>query len=115
MLRLHHSRASRFVAAFLLFASLLGSPHGRQDDAACIPVSASEHDASKHAVAAFDAAHPDHCAVCHWLRGLKPSFAAAFGGGGDLSLSDAVAAATATVHRCTSSAPLAARAPPSTL
>lgn len=115
MTRLKQSRSSRFVAAVLLLAALWGSPHGRQDDGACLPSYTSEHDASKHALAAFDAAHPDHCAVCHWLRGLKPSFAAAFGGGGELSMSGAVAAAPSTVHPCAAFAPLPARAPPFTL
>jgi hypothetical protein len=67
-------RSFRIVASLLVLLALLGAPHKQPDDAACLPSLAGEHDASQHALAPVEPAHRDHCAICHWLRGLKPSF-----------------------------------------
>lgn len=70
-------RSSRMVAAVILLTSLWQLPHRAQDDEICVPAGAENHDESKHVVTApTSAAHPDHCAVCHWVRWMKPVFTA---------------------------------------
>ncbi|HVL69922.1 MAG TPA: hypothetical protein VM364_21870 [Vicinamibacterales bacterium] len=65
--------SSRAIAACLLLVSMWGLPHRWQDDDACAPLTAGEHDESKHVFAApTPPAGDEHCAVCHWLRSLKP-------------------------------------------
>ena len=68
-------RSSRAVAVFLLLTSLWQLPHRAQDDEICAPGAAEHHDESKHVFTTADAlTHPDHCAICHWLRSLNPVF-----------------------------------------
>lgn len=68
--------SSRTVAVILLLASMWQLPHRSQDDEICAPA-AEVHDESRHVVTSPDElAHPDHCAVCHWVRWMKPVFTA---------------------------------------
>ena len=106
-------RSSRLIAVIILFASLWQLPHRSQDDEICAPA-AEAHDESRHIVTSPDEpAHPDHCAVCHWVRWMKPLFAAApaltgnQGGGSD------VAPVSAALQRDPSFDRRPARAPPS--
>ena len=55
--------------SILLLLALGGSPHGSQDDSACLPMVAGEHDASQHALGPVGQIQHEHCAICHWLRG----------------------------------------------
>lgn len=67
-------RGARTVSAVLVVLSLWSLPHRSQPDI-CLPAGLEEHDESKHVyTAASQAAHEDHCAVCHWMRSLKPAF-----------------------------------------
>jgi hypothetical protein len=73
VLRLRGS--ARTVSAVLVVLSLWSLPHRSQPDI-CVPAGFEEHDESKHVYTApSQAAHEDHCAVCHWMRSLKPAFA----------------------------------------
>src|SRR5688500_11517296 len=66
-------RSARAVAAVLLLVSMWQLPHRAEDDAMCVPAAAEAHDESKHVFTSVaDASHPEHCAVCHWLRSLNP-------------------------------------------
>ena len=66
-------RSSRLVAAVVLLMSLWQLPHQAQDDRICVPAAEEAHDESKHVFRPADGAdHQDHCAICHWLRSLKP-------------------------------------------
>lgn len=70
-------RSARFVAAWLLVVSVCGLPHRSQSDDACVSVGVEAHNESDHAftpVTPFE--HEQHCAVCHWLRWMKPAFSA---------------------------------------
>ena len=68
-------RSARTVSAVLVVLSLWSLPHRSQPDI-CLPAGLEEHDESKHVyTAASQAAHEDHCAICHWMRTLKPTFA----------------------------------------
>ena len=65
---------ARTVAAVLVLLSLWSLPHRSQPDI-CVPAGIEEHDEAKHVYTApSQAAHEDHCAVCHWMRSLKPAF-----------------------------------------
>ena len=112
MPRTAFGRSYRIVASLLLLVSLLGAPHRQQDDDACLPVSADEHDASKHAFAPLAPVEHDHCAVCHWMRGLKPSFAAAATTVSPFDRTHDLPASTDLMHRAPCGAQLPARAPP---
>ena len=112
--RLRRYRSSH-VASLLLLLVLWGSPHKQQDDAACLPQLTSEQDASKHALASLDSTHRDHCAICHWVRGLKPSFTASFSGAVQLGHASDVATGRAVAHHAPCEARLPARAPPANL
>ena len=68
-------RSVRTVSAVLVLLSLWSLPHRSQPDI-CLPAGFEEHDESKHVyTAASPSAHEEHCAVCHWMRTLKPAFA----------------------------------------
>ena len=108
-------RSSRAVAWFLLLLALLGSPHKQRDDSACLPVVPGEHDASKHAFAPVVPIQHEHCAICHWMRGLKPSFRVTVVTDVVLRAAADVAAAKAVFWSDTSATRLPARAPPLTL
>jgi hypothetical protein len=106
-------RSSRLIAVFLLLTSMWQLPHRSQDDELCAPAGAENHDASKHVFTdAAAAGHQDHCAICHWIRWMKPQMASrpivarTQGAGSDL------APATAAVLRDPSTDRLPARAPP---
>lgn len=67
-------RSSRAVAAVVLLVSLWQLPHRAEDDEICAPGSAQAHDESKHVFTTVgDTAHPEHCAICHWLRSINPA------------------------------------------
>jgi mono/diheme cytochrome c family protein len=107
-------RSSRAVAAVILLASLWQLPHQVQDDDICTPAAAEAHDESKHVFTAAGAtAHPDHCAICHWLRAMNPAFA----GGPATVVPDEsgsrLAALTSGTLRDPRANRLPARAPPS--
>ncbi len=70
-------RSSRLIAAVVLLASIWQLPHRAEDDEICVPAATEAHDESKHIVVPAGAAsHQDHCAICHWLRSIKPAFSA---------------------------------------
>jgi hypothetical protein len=67
-------RSSRSVALWLLLVSLWGLPHRAEGADACPPRGAEQHDESKHVFSSeAPDEHGEHCAVCHWLRWLKPT------------------------------------------
>jgi hypothetical protein len=106
-------RSTRFLAAMLLLATMWQLPHRSADDEVCLPASEA-HDESKHVFTVeTGSGHADHCAVCHWMRLLKPDLSVRTaavhvdGAGDDLSGSGAV------VHRDPASENLPPRAPPS--
>ena len=104
--------AYRAIASLLLLVSLWGAPHRQQDDAACLPITSGEHDASNHAFAPTAPPEHDHCAVCHWMRGLKPAFTTTATAQTPLVRAGDIAAASSVTHRAPSGAQLPARAPP---
>ena len=112
--RLRRYRSSR-VASLLLLLALWGTPHKQQDDFACLPLLPAEDDGARHAFAPVDSTHRDHCAICHWVRGLKPSFSVSFADTVELHASTDVVAAAAVIHPAACSTRLPARAPPATL
>ena len=68
-------RSVRTVSAVLVVLSLWSLPHRSQPDI-CLPAGLEAHDESKHIyTTASQGPHEDHCAVCHWMRTLKPAFA----------------------------------------
>lgn len=108
-------RSSRVIALLLLVVSVWTASHRRQDDAACLPVAAGEHDASKHAFAPLAPVEHEHCAVCHWIRGLKPEFSSAPITVAVLRPTGSLSAPSAFIHADPVAGPLAARAPPPAL
>src|SRR5687767_10705457 len=104
--------STRLVASLLLLVSLWGASHRRLDDAACLPVTAGEHDESKHAFAPVAPAEHDHCAVCHWMRSVKPAFTSIAASAASLAHAGEIAAASSIAHRAPAGAQLPARAPP---
>lgn len=88
VLRLRGS--ARTVSAVLVVLSLWTLPHSSQPDI-CLPAGTEEHDASRHVyTAGSKAADDEHCAVCHWMRSLKPAFTSRPLGAADNSRSVAV-------------------------
>lgn len=66
----------RRAAIVLLFVSGSSFLHRPQGDDVCLPDGVEAHDESRHVVTAdIKAGHGEHCAVCHWMRTLKPAFA----------------------------------------
>jgi hypothetical protein len=108
-------RSYRAIASLLLLISFWGAPHRQQDDAACLPITAGEHDASNHAFAPTAPPEHDHCAVCHWMRGLKPTFVTVSATATVLDGAGALAQLTVVPHASASNTQLPARAPPATL
>jgi hypothetical protein len=106
-------RSSRAVAAVILLTSLWQLPHRSQDDEICVPAAAESHDESKHVFTSPSTpAHQDHCAVCHWVRWMKPVFATAVGAAGDSGSDSDLAPLTAPLRRDPASERRPARAPP---
>ena len=106
-------RSSRVIAAILLAASMLQFPHPSLDDEACTRSRAEAHDESKHVfTSATSPSHPDHCAICHWTRWVKPVFAARPAETLDRGGSGELAASNARVFRDPSADRLPPRAPP---
>ena len=67
-------RSSRAVAAVILLVSMWQLPHRAEDDEICAPAPAEAHDESKHVFTTVGGSdHQQHCAVCHWLRSIKPA------------------------------------------
>ena len=109
-------RSSRAIAVCLLIVSIWGFPHRAQGDDACGPLSGAQHDESKHVIGgATPADHDEHCAVCHWLRSLKPGLAGRSASGSNPTLSSPLAAVAGSPHRDPAGGQLPARAPPSSL
>lgn len=105
-------RSSRLIAVIVLFVSMWQLPHRSQDDEICAPA-AEAHDESRHIVTSPEPGHPDHCAVCHWVRWMKPMFAATPAIAGNRGGSSDVAPLSAALLRDPSSDRRPARAPPS--
>ena len=106
-------RASRVVAAVLLLTSMLQFPHPSLDDEFCSPGAAETHDESKHVFTSVTVtAHPDHCAICHWTRWMKPVFSSGPAVNASPDTRTEFAAANAVVLRDPSSDRLPPRAPP---
>ncbi len=105
-------RTSRVVSLLLLLVSLSTSAHRQQDDDACLPMLAGEHDPSKHAFAPGDSAGDEHCAVCHWMRALKPTAAGSSIVSVALAPTDRLVWSAVCTHVSPSSGRLPARAPP---
>lgn len=108
-------RTSRVVALFLLLVTVWTASHRRPDDDGCLPVVAGEHDASKHAYAPPGSSDHEHCAVCHWMRGLKPAFASSTVASAALRPADTLAPLAIADPLKQTSGRLPARAPPSLL
>lgn len=108
-------RTSRVVALFLLLVTVWTASHRRPDDDGCLPVVAGEHDASKHAYAPPGSADHEHCAICHWMRGLKPAFASGTVASATLRPADSLAPLPVAVQLGSALGRLPARAPPSLL
>jgi len=108
-------RVSRLIALCLLLVSVWTAAHRQQDDDACLPMLAGEHDASKHAAAPAAATDHDHCAICHWIRGLKPAFTNSRIASAALRQTGSLATPALPIHFAPSSGRLPARAPPAGL
>jgi hypothetical protein len=68
-------QSSRAVATVLLLVFMCQLPHLRQDDDLCAPAAPEAHDESKHVfTTAAGPDHPNHCAICHWTRSVRPTF-----------------------------------------
>ena len=113
--RLRRNRSFRSVASFLLLLALWGSPHRSQDDPACLPMLAGEHDVSQHALGPIGPVQHEHCAICHWQRGLRPSLRVTLLGSVVMRAGSNVVADRGFFCSDTSALPLPARAPPLTL
>jgi hypothetical protein len=106
-------RSSRAVAAIVLLTSLWQLPHRSQDDEFCLPATAETHDESKHVFTSPTApAHQDHCAICHWVRWMKPVFAATAMAAANSGPDSELAPLTASLRRDPASDRRPARAPP---
>jgi hypothetical protein len=106
--------SSRVIAAVLLLTSLWQLPHRAQDDEICVPAAAEAHDESKHVFTNVGAAdHQDHCAICHWLRSLKPAFSSGHAVAAPTNPGRRLTASTFGVLRDPGADRLPARAPPS--
>ena len=104
--------AAKTVSAVLVLLSLWSLPHVSQPDI-CVPAGFENHDASKHVfTAASEGPHQEHCAVCHWMRSLRPTLAARpYTSTGDGS-GAAVVAPTILSRRPSALTQLPPRAPP---
>ena len=109
-------RSARPVAALLLLVSAVGLQHRSRADDICVPAGLEAHDESKHVVTPVsEAEHQQHCAVCHWLRWMKPVFSQkAVSAAQQDSATDLILFAAQSV-RDPASGQLPARAPPSDL
>ena len=108
-------RSSRPVAAILLVLSVWGMAHKPFAQDLCLPDGAEQHDASKHTfTAAVDLQH-EHCAICHWLRFVRPAFGQTSIDTPSLRPCAEISGITGPATRSGVSALLAARAPPTTL
>lgn len=67
-------RCARTVSTVLVVLSLWSLPHRSQPDI-CLPAGLETHDETKHVYTSVtQGPHEEHCAVCHWMRSLKPAF-----------------------------------------
>jgi len=107
-------RSSRVIALLLLLVSVWTSSHRQQDDDACVPIVAGEH-SSKHAFTAPGLEDDEHCAVCHWIRALKPAFTGSAIVSTALVQADRLSVPALSAPVSPSSVRLPARAPPATL
>ncbi len=84
------SLAAMLLIAATLVASGESLRHVGDDDPACDGV-VIVHDASAHALRSAPArpgsSEPEHCAICHWARSLRPVVEAVVRGGADLAAS----------------------------
>ncbi len=105
-------RSARTVSAVLVALSLWSLPHRSQPDI-CLPSGLEQHDESQHVyTTATQTAHEDHCAVCHWMRTLKPAFASSPHTPHASDTSSAVALQARGSQRPSALAQLPPRAPP---
>ena len=73
-------------------------------------------DEAKHIFTTADQVeHTEHCAICHWVRTLKPNLSATEAVGTDLLHGTAVGARAPGIRRDPAADRLPARAPPSVL
>jgi len=108
-------RSSRLLAAVLLAITVWGLGHKPFAVDVCLPDGPEHHDPSKHAItAAVDPQH-EHCAICHWHRFLRPSFAQASIDVPLLRPCAEVLGTTGAPTRAGAAGLLAARAPPTPL
>jgi hypothetical protein len=70
--------SARVRVAAALVVVLLGGPlgpvaalHDRADDPACVPPAFADTSTPPSVGLAFECSPTDHCAVCHWLNGLR--------------------------------------------
>ena len=104
---------SRVIAAILLVTTMLQLPHPSLDDEACSPTAAEEHDETKHVFTSVSqTSDQDHCAICHWLRWMKPVFSPGPSVIVDLNARTDLAAGTVSGLRVPSHDRLPPRAPP---
>ena len=107
--------SAKTVSAVLMLLSLWSLPHRSLPDI-CVPAGLEEHDETKHVfTAAAQGPHSEHCAICHWMRTLKPVFSATPHAGTPLAAGAAVAIRTAPIVNDSALDHLPARAPPSIL
>ena len=103
---------ARTVAAVLVVLSLWSLPHLSLPDI-CVPEGAEHHDETKHVfTAAPEASHTEHCAICHWMRTLKPTFEDGQRSAVTLDAGAPVIVVTSRVRRDDVRVHLPARAPP---
>jgi hypothetical protein len=108
-------RSSRILSLWLLVVSLWGLPHRADGADTCPPAGAEPHDESKHVFSSETRDHGEHCAVCHWLRSVKPGLTERAAAETRVPLASSLAP---TNHHCSCDAAarrLPARAPPSFL
>jgi hypothetical protein len=106
-------RSSRLVSAVLLLGALWQLPHRAHLDEICTTLGGEFHDESRHIFTTPTApAHQDHCAICHWLRWMKPVFTATAVAAVRLDRATGVVLFAAQRLRNPASDQLPARAPP---
>lgn len=107
--------SARRLAAVLVLISLWSLPHVVQADDVCRPAGVEEHDESKHVFHGSDSstAHPEHCAICHWMRSLQPDFALRSTGLADPGAGATVVAVSPAAQGNSAKNRIPSRAPPS--
>lgn len=107
-------RRSARLVAMLLLASFWSVAHRGSDDA-CLTVVAEAHDESKHAMTGASGSAPEHCAVCHAVRTLRPPLGPAPAVRAPLDYALVLPVGVLSSHRSPALDQLPARSPPASL